>query len=798
MKTRTRRGLSLVLALIMILSTSGLVTAFATVLPVGVSYESAQQIVSGGATGSNPAQYSYYKADGTTAGSGNYDVALKKTVSGTEANAENVFDIKLEVMTTQDLGELEISADAAVVLVMDVSNSMKDKLDGTSTSNAAEQRITLAKNKAADFVNSYVTGAGDAKRMISLVEFGANAKTVSGWVDANSGAGVLNSDVVSSINSLAVNFEYTTQASYVEQNTKAQMVQYQSSPKRYRCSVCGVESSSNLANQHSHCTYPGCTTPADTNHTHAKTENDEGGTNIEGGLMLARNLLTAGQATGGSIAGIKSVYVILLSDGQPTYHVDDEDENTSELAFFSGSRGGGSFATWDDFVDVPGVVDDIQSASAKVFAVCFASDGLKVNWSATKPSNPDYDYSYGEIGITTWFADKVGVNSVLSAVSASDLGLQLTQISQIITKLAQAWLVTDEMGGNILFDASNLIANGGKFSTNSNNTYYYDSANGQIVWDVKNDLYGTTDDGVTTYTLTYRVVLNNAAAGFVSNTAYPTNGVAELKYLVLGPTDDLLNMTPAQIDAKMKTAAFTSPTVKGFLGSLTFNKTSAYNDLALDGATFQLAATANGITVTKTAVSGGSGTAGQVLFENLPSGFTYTLTETAAATGYKLWAGSKTLAISGGVIHSSSTIGNNDTIENELDPGTKTITIVKVWRVPTGTELPAGITIDLKKNDTNNQVVTMSSADAVTGNPLRWEKTVTVDKINPATGADYVYTVSERTLSGYSTSVDGLTIINALTGLIDEIDVTKVWVLPEGMAISLPCLLQTFPLPLVC
>lgn len=732
MKTRTRRGLSLILALMMIFSASGIMTVLATEPSDSVSYNSAQQIVTGGLSGSTKAEPDYYNADGSDADEDDFDVALTKTVKSTMT--ENVFDIELKVVTTQDLEDLEVSADAAVVLVMDVSNSMKDKIDGTSTNDSTQQRITLAKAKAVNFVNSYVTGAGDAKRMFSLVEFGSNAMTVSGWLDANSGQGVVNSSVTSAINGLAVNFPYT---------------------------------------------YGG----------HSYT--DEGGTNIEGGLMLARNLLTAGQATGGSIAGIKSVYVILLSDGEPTYHVSNSNQSTTELSFILGERGGGSYSTYDDFKDIPGIVSSIQSTSAggnsaKVIAVCFASDGETMRWKQ------DEDDKYSNILITTWLASKVGVSNVVSAISAADLGLQLSQISTIITKLATAWVVTDEMGGNILFDASNFDDVGVIFSTNSSNIHYYDSTNRQIVWDVKNDA-GNKVGNKTTYTLEYRVDLNTAASGFVAGTAYPTNGdadetdgSAQLKYLVLGPTDNLLTMTPAEIDAKMKTAAFTSPTVKGFLGSLSFNKTKAYNGAALPGATFQLAGIANGVSVTRSAVSGPDG---KVNFTNLPSGYTYTLTETAAATGFNLWAGSKTLIISGGAIHGTSTIKNNDTIENELDPGTKTITITKTWNVPTGTTLPE-ITVNLFRDSGSGPIAcgdfTMSTADAVSSGSLTWSKTLTVDKFDPTNGVEYAYTVTEDALNGYTPGILGLDITNTITGEIEPIRVTKQWILPEDWALPVP------------
>lgn len=84
-------------------------------------------------------------------------VSASKTIQGTDT--ENVFDITLNVTTTEDIKQLDISPDAAVVLVMDVSNSMKEDVNGNSTRWDSERRITKAKAAAQDFLESYVKDA---------------------------------------------------------------------------------------------------------------------------------------------------------------------------------------------------------------------------------------------------------------------------------------------------------------------------------------------------------------------------------------------------------------------------------------------------------------------------------------------------------------------------------------------------------------------------------------------------------------------------------------------------------------
>ncbi|MDY5559472.1 MAG: hypothetical protein SPG04_07945, partial [Candidatus Heritagella sp.] len=78
-------------------------------------------------------------------------VKVSKTIAPTDT--ENVFDITVQAVTSEDLKKVEVSPDAAVVLVMDVSNSMDEdvKIDGKE-----KTRLAAAKQAAKKFVTSYV------------------------------------------------------------------------------------------------------------------------------------------------------------------------------------------------------------------------------------------------------------------------------------------------------------------------------------------------------------------------------------------------------------------------------------------------------------------------------------------------------------------------------------------------------------------------------------------------------------------------------------------------------------------
>lgn len=156
-KKQGKRGLSLFLSVVMCLSMVNL-TAFAE--------ETSGKIVS-------------QKEDWTMTDDGS--VGHKKTIRKT---GENTFEITLSVKTKEEIAQQVTSPDAAVVVVMDVSNSMAWTVDGKEAKDEAQQRITQAKAAAEKFIEDFAADAGNAQRKVALVEFGSNAMTVQGWTDA--------------------------------------------------------------------------------------------------------------------------------------------------------------------------------------------------------------------------------------------------------------------------------------------------------------------------------------------------------------------------------------------------------------------------------------------------------------------------------------------------------------------------------------------------------------------------------------------------------------------------------------
>ena len=342
-----------------------------------------------------------------------------------------------------------------------------------------------------------------------------------------------------------------------------------------------------------------------------------GGTNMEAGLQLAYNLINSEKGENGLLKDVKNVNIILMSDGCPTFHVDESTRNSTTKV--KGVEGGGNTAYPEDWKSVETIAGSIRDDKINLYSVAFQT-GSATFWDfkAQPPKNGDcwnLDHWYNGVhgrwsserkNVSDWmnsFSDKC-----FSAKDANKLSVSFENIAKLIKLGAQAWKVTDPMGQFIHYDG---VANSPASEDNK-----YTFANNTLTWDLKASVpTELKTDQVTTYTykLTYPITLNTAGAGFVSEKAYDTNGTTTLYYYLFSKVDDSTNVpeTPKTLD-------FNVPTVKGYLGSLSFRKVDQDGN-ALPGASFA---------VSNTSLTGVSDTNGNVTIAGIPSGFTYTLTET--------------------------------------------------------------------------------------------------------------------------------------------------------------------------
>ena len=126
MVNKMKRVLAILLAICL---TAGMLTFQAS------ASDNSVQIIEVG--GSNPA--SGRNSDGAS---------VSKTIKPTDK--ENYFDITLNVSTTKRVDEIYKEQDIAVVLVMDISNTMNEKFSNTNTS-----RYDAAISAAETFINTF-------------------------------------------------------------------------------------------------------------------------------------------------------------------------------------------------------------------------------------------------------------------------------------------------------------------------------------------------------------------------------------------------------------------------------------------------------------------------------------------------------------------------------------------------------------------------------------------------------------------------------------------------------------------
>ena len=406
-----------------------------------------------------------------------------------EQTDENTFDITLTVQTKETIEEQVVSEDAAVVLVLDVSNSM-DKKD-----------IQSVKEAARNFVEKLTDDASEnAQRKVAIVEFGSNAKTVVGWTEANSSQG--KNKIENGITAVENGFSYW-----------------------------------------------------------GKWEKDSGGTNIEGGLRLADNLLSNDQVT-----NIKNKYVVLMTDGVPTYHV-EEDEETDSIDIMYGKRGGGNWATDNDYCDIydpyqPEKGDTVPKSikkKAKLYTVFY-----KNNWGTV-----------GSMDIGSWLS----AFSTQLIKAGDDIFEGLENIAEIIVNQAQAWILTDPMGEYIDFGDNTEIPRVTEKGEEGDYTVAFNTSTNTLVWNLRNDTSRTGPvDGWYTYKLTYSVTLDTLKSGFSKENQYATNGNTVLTYML---TED------GELQPQLYKTELSVPMVKGFAGDLIFTKKGSDGKI-LEGAQFTL------------------------------------------------------------------------------------------------------------------------------------------------------------------------------------------------------------------
>ncbi|MBE6900790.1 MAG: VWA domain-containing protein [Ruminococcaceae bacterium] len=537
-------------------------------------------------------------------------VYVSKTIDGTDI--ENVFDITLEVITQDIVTEVYKEPDMAVVIVMDISNTMNSAFGSTTRYKAA---MTAAEN----FIDQFQKNNKGASK-IGFVAFNSDAHQIFAMSQCSTAA----------------------QAASLKTSMRNQTGNiinasgYASSKKRF--------------------------------------------TNIEAGLKLGWDMIKD--------LPNEHKYIVFLSDGFPTTYISsgytgyDTYDTTASRFYDSVEKYGGknrptmygvSYSN-EAAIRARKMAASIKSSGGTIFSIGVDIGGQTIqkyvdqcaglNYSVVDRRNTNYEIGSASDAnaFKNWIGNSIGSGYYYDSTNSSGLNDAFDSIFTQIKELnAQSshldWVATDPMGDMGVHEmdsvefigfydkAGNLVEGALKGESRDGaqyeNTASFDEAAHTIHWDLKQSGYVSTVIGSTTNyrcTLTYRVRLQNELTEqFTERKSYDTNDLTSLTYRVIDQTGSKVTIS------ERRNVEFPIPAVEGYLSELSFIKTNSIGD-PLPGATFALTHDTENCGfcrgdgkghVDVSVIEATSGSDGKVIFEKIPSGHCYTLTETVVPDGFK-------------------------------------------------------------------------------------------------------------------------------------------------------------------
>ena len=505
---------------------------------------------------------------------------------------ENQFLMELQVRTTQKLLELSSgSPDAAVTLILDVSSSMTECIycghrqteschtGNNKKCNQYKSRMSETQAAANAFLDSF------AKMGIDAGETNPPRRMVS-----------------------IVTFDMDAEVHKVLNQT-----------------YIDVSNSSNLAAAKS---------------VINGLKNDSG-TNIEGGLRLARNIMTEARKTNGAIAGIDYLYTILLSDGEPSACIYPEtNANRNNLTKIEGEwdNDGNSYGDYStNYEDINEVVSEVNnikafSSQSRFFSICLGRE-INHNNSTTNATLQMKPFSnWDDLGLTSNTTIEQWLKSFSTAVfgtnaqaSADNILGNFNSVMSQIQLAAQAWRVEDIMGPDVDYVSSYPVTYNNQ---TINNVASYDQSTDTLTWNLLQSATdprissSSTTNAILGYTFRYIVELDNLKSGYSHTGEHATNTKATLDYAVKKDNGEW--STQGTLDKP-----FFEPQVESYTGSLTFKKVDNHGN-PVKGMTFTID-TPEDPSFSRTVTSDLQ--TGVVTFSSIPSGHAYHLHEHTIA-GY--------------------------------------------------------------------------------------------------------------------------------------------------------------------
>ena len=534
-------------------------------------------------------------------------VIISKTISETnyssnKDNLENYFDITLKVQTRTKAEE----PDLAVVIVLDISNTMSYVFNGTS-----KTRISAAQEAATNFIKEFANrSSGNSKitnRKIGFVAFNTDAHKIFNLQDCTD-----------------INIANTLISTMTNETNK-------------------IIYSNDYANNHKRFT------------------------NIEAGLKMAGDMLDNSNASTKHIVFLSDGFpTTYINNGYIGYDPYD----SAGDRFYDNTSGqkipcsyGASYSD-EAAIRARKMATKIKTKGINIYSIGVDVGGQTIKQYVDQTNGKDFSVvdrrsTIYEIGSANrsdaykeWLKNKIGSSNYWDVTDKNAMTSAFNNIFKKIMEISEAiWVAEDPMNAssnvkNIDFIGiydKNKNFNDNVNLNNSNNTASYNDKD-KINWDLKNSKPTEIKNGNViyyVYELHYRIRLQNELSSFEeidknngNFKIYETNGKTTLNYVIKTNKTS----TSGQLN-------FPVPSIVGYLGELEFQKVSALGDnFTLENAEFELVHSKDcpchnerkqpsDSTLSYTAISN---TNGLVKFTNIPSGHKYILKETKAPNDHIL------------------------------------------------------------------------------------------------------------------------------------------------------------------
>ncbi len=560
------------------------------------------------------------------------DVEISKSIDGTDI--ENVFDITLTVRTESSMQTYLADPDMAVVIVMDISNTMNSKYPAGSTTSRYDAAVVAAEN----FINQFAEkGQGISK--LGFVAFNTHAHEIielQACTTAN--ASSLISKMKTDTKAIISASDYATshdRFTNIEAGLKMGYDMLDASGNENKYIVFLSDGFPTTYLKTGTTTYEGYDpyTPSGTKGSDGVFYDyvkgyycDHGTSYSDKAAIRAREIAEA----------IKSpeMGATIFSIG-----VDVSGQNIYDYEYTDAEYASNEFSIIDRTSTSYEIGDESLNGSE-------AYEGLRAfeYWLKYSIGSSYYYDSNNQTQITEAF------NNIFTAIENMNKESRETiwTTTDPLPVLGEDAAVVEfinffDKDGNAVYDVDEnegFEYLDGEFGVGLENTAFH--KDDTIYWDLKDSGYttDTSEDGNTTYfyyRIKYRIRLYNENAQFVERITYNTNGDAYLEYKTITTVNDVTTVS------ENKKLYFEKPAVEGYYEDFEFFKQSNLGN-PLEGAVFTLThddeacsvCHGNGKPVTTVSKLGPftSAADGSVSFPRIPSGHIYILKETVVPEGY--------------------------------------------------------------------------------------------------------------------------------------------------------------------